>query len=79
MQITIDFDEDILQPAIKNHLETGESVQSYIEHGCKILTELLHLKNKGRAIIHCIPKQNDTMLNVGVRPYDLTDMQELKF
>ena len=40
MQITLDIDEATLAPAIKNHLENGQTVQSYIEQGCRLLTYL---------------------------------------
>lgn len=46
MQITLNIDEATLQPAIKNHLESGQSVQSYLEQGVVLLTFIRSLGHK---------------------------------
>ena len=50
MKITIDFDENILKPALQEHLETGKPMQEYISNAVSFYNECRSIEKAGHAL-----------------------------
>lgn len=57
MKVTIDFEDDIIAPAIQEHLETGTTVQNYIQAAMLFFNTCKEHVKKGEALAHGNPDQ----------------------
>lgn len=50
MKVTIDLEEELLEPALQEHLVTGKSVQNYIKSAIRFYHACRELEKGGAAI-----------------------------
>jgi len=53
MKITIQMPDDLLEPALQEHLNTGVTMQDYVRWAVRYFNKARQLVKDGRTIGHC--------------------------